>query len=386
MTLRNHQPDRPKIALASSGLFHVRRGYETVMLDTCIHLKGRVNVALLAGTPDATYADTEVIHVPTIPRNHPLMSYLFPAGETQRYRYEQFSMALSGFLAGLWQQYDIIHFSDPGLGGALLKLRGWFRLKYRLLFANGGPMNPSDYQRFDHIQEYTPANRDRGLAEGIAAGQSTLIPIGVNPVDFQPDRPKADLRREWDLPPDGFIVLSVASPDEPYKRIPSIIENLAACGEPGLFLLLAGHNRGSAYAQETLALAEEKLPGRYRQLSVPYARIGELYGASDLFVLASLNEGFGKVYLEAMAAGLPVLCHDNANTRWIVASEASRIDMENREALISAIRRLKVSEAARRSMVDANRAGLDQRFTWEVLADQYLSMYHRALAGGAADG
>jgi glycosyltransferase involved in cell wall biosynthesis len=40
---------------------------------------------------------------------------------------------------------------------------------------------------------------------------------------------------------------------------------------------------------------------------VPPSRLNELYAASSLFVMPSLVEGFGQVYLEALAQGCPVL-------------------------------------------------------------------------------
>ena len=56
---------------------------------------------------------------------------------------------------------------------------------------------------------------------------------------------------------------------------------------------------------------------------LPHSRLGELYRTADVFVFPSLFEGFGKVVLEALASGLPVITTLN------VADESCVVNGEN---------------------------------------------------------
>jgi glycosyltransferase involved in cell wall biosynthesis len=50
---------------------------------------------------------------------------------------------------------------------------------------------------------------------------------------------------------------------------------------------------------------------------------------ADIFVLWSLKEGFGLVYIEALRAGLPVLAHDFPVSREVLQSEGIFADFRN---------------------------------------------------------
>jgi len=74
-------------------------------------------------------------------------------------------------------------------------------------------------------------------------------------------------------------------------------------------LVLAGDGETRA---ELEALAGEHLPGRALFLGqVPRARLRDVYSAADLFAFPGIRESLGMVYLEAQAAGLPVVAFDN---------------------------------------------------------------------------
>jgi glycosyltransferase involved in cell wall biosynthesis len=49
----------------------------------------------------------------------------------------------------------------------------------------------------------------------------------------------------------------------------------------------------------------------FKVITVPKNEIKYLYMLSDFFVLGSLEEGFGLVFIEAMSHGLPIFCHED---------------------------------------------------------------------------
>ncbi|HEY9686708.1 MAG TPA: glycosyltransferase family 4 protein [Coleofasciculaceae cyanobacterium] len=370
-----------RVALVATGLSHVQRGYESFVLDLYEALKDVADVTLFKGSgPDAP---PNVYTVPTLRRNAPLVQKLCPNDESKRYLYEQISTALSGWALGYWKNYSVIHFCDPTFGNVLNRLKKQFNYDYQLLFANCGPFQPEDYRQFDHIQEFTPLFLEQAKGT-IRKTRLHLNPMGIWTERFRTDSDQAALRREFDIPQDKFVILCVASLDDPAKRIRFLIDAVAGLNDDRIHLVLAGQNENTPYAQGTLAEAEAKLSGRFRYVAVPSLRIAEIYNASDLFILPSLQEGFGKVYLEAMASRMPLLVHNYPNTQWIVKTPESLIDMEDMGALQAAIALMRdesgtgLSDLAR-SMAEINFEWVNERFHWKNLRDEYLQMYERIL-------
>jgi len=86
------------------------------------------------------------------------------------------------------------------------------------------------------------------------------------------------------------------------------------------------------------------------------AAVAAAYRAADLFALPSRHEGYGMVYAEAMAAGLPVVAADIAATRALIPPAAGRlVPPGDAAALARALRALLGDPAARRR---AGRAAL----------------------------
>lgn len=127
--------------------------------------------------------------------------------------------------------------------------------------------------------------------------------------DFLPgDRQAA--RARFDIPAAAFCILSVGRLDsrERYKGHDRVIRALPALrGErPEVLYLISGEgddrSRLEALAEETAVTDSVRFIGHVSRDSLP-----DLYRAADLFALPSTGEGFGIVFLEAMACGTPAL-------------------------------------------------------------------------------
>jgi phosphatidylinositol alpha-1,6-mannosyltransferase len=109
---------------------------------------------------------------------------------------------------------------------------------------------------------------------------------------------------------DQFVILSVGRLDarEKYKGHDRIIPLLPDLAPPGrdIVYLIAGEGddrpRLEALAREQGAEHRVRFLGH-----VPRAELPDLYRAAQLFALPSRGEGFGIVFLEAMACGVPAI-------------------------------------------------------------------------------
>ena len=110
---------------------------------------------------------------------------------------------------------------------------------------------------------------------------------------------------------------------------------------------------------------------------VPRDMVVSAYHEADLFLLASTNECFPVVAVEAMAAGLPFISTDCGNVRDLPGG----VVVSSVEEMARAIRRLGGREAEWEKLSQAGRAKWEREFTWEKIVDAYQSLYLRLCRG-----
>src|SRR5262249_30186817 len=88
-------------------------------------------------------------------------------------------------------------------------------------------------------------------------------------------------------------------------------------------------------------------------------------------------EGFGIVFLEAAAAGVPVIGGRTGGVPEALEEDVTGmlVSGTDHDELLSAISRLATSPALRRRMGDAGRRRVRQHFTWERAAAQVASIH-----------
>lgn len=84
------------------------------------------------------------------------------------------------------------------------------------------------------------------------------------------------------------------------------------------------------------------------------AAVAAAYQDASLFVWPGVNEAFGMVYLEAQAAGLPVVAQDRAGVREVIASSKSLVPEGDPQAVAHAIDKLLADPAEYQSVSKAS--------------------------------
>ncbi len=310
-----------------------------------------------------------------IRRTGRLASFLGKCIHRNGYVVEQLSTFPSMVRAIRRKRPDIIFYSDSNLGFQLFRWRKQIGVPFCLLFSNGGPCSPP-FPKTDFVHQVAPFYYDAAISAGEVPERHFMVPYGIR-VPNQPPIREIDslrsLRKKLRLPLVRSVILSVGWISREHKRMDYVIEELAKLPPPRPFLQLLGAMDGGS--KEIIDLGNRLLgQDNFAAASIPYEQVVDYYRAADIFVLASLREGFGRVYLEAMMHGLPVVAHRHPVIEFVVGKEGVLADLSKPgelTALLSGENTLKATVEER----ERRWRNVRDRFGWDVLASQYRSMF-----------
>ena len=366
-----------KVTLFCPGLGFIQRGFETLTREVYYAVKksSKLTVTLFQGDGEQCEGATQI----WAPRRNSFFWEL-PLLRNFRYRkYLSYQLECLVFTIPLiWHCFrkkpELIYFSDSSPAEILMKLRKLISPKTKFLYCNGAPAPPEVYKRYDFVQVMTPKHHQEALTAGMPEDRLFLVPQGLNCEMFQVEQSE-QLRERFKLPREKFVILSVGAITASHKRMDWIIEEFSKLDSEWFHLWIVGQKElGTDQIEQ---LAREKLPSNnYTFETLPYDSMPLVYAASDIFTLASLNEGFGRVYVEAMASALPVIAHDTPNTRWILGeSNPGLCDMTEPEALSQKIKQLTTNPEQAKQLADTNRQRAFEQFDWERIRPQYEEMF-----------
>ncbi|MBN2517867.1 MAG: glycosyltransferase [Candidatus Altiarchaeota archaeon] len=114
--------------------------------------------------------------------------------------------------------------------------------------------------------------------------------------------------------------------------------------------------------------------------STPNDELIRYYNLADIFVLPSLHEGMGIVFLEAMACGLPVVTTKTGGmTDFVVDGKTGLlVEAKNSKQLADALIKV-VGDRGYRERLSRNVGEMVKGYTWEKSAERYLRAYEEAM-------
>jgi glycosyltransferase involved in cell wall biosynthesis len=222
---------------------------------------------------------------------------------------------------------------------------------------------------------------------GIPATKLTVLGNGVDLTRFRPDRADPAARRarraEWGADDDTVVVGAVGRLvwEKGYRELFAAARALAGHRPRIRFVVIGGLDQAKAdqLGPDDLAAATRDAD----LLSLGHRDdVADLYGAMDLFVLASYREGFPRAAMEAAASGVPIVATDIRGCRQVVdhGRTGLLVPVRDEAALANAIRRLADDPASRTSMARAALAKAAAEFDDRRIVETTLETYERLLA------
>jgi len=179
------------------------------------------------------------------------------------------------------------------------------------------------------------------------------------------------------LPPHARVLLTVGRliSSEPGKGVDSVIRVLSDILKvvPDVFYVVIG---GGDLQPRLKELAEES-PARDRILFIGKLKLEQLrqyYSRSDIFVMPSRQEGFGVVFLEAMALGKPVIAGNHGGAPEIVQNGVTGflVNPDDPQALADRLIQLLRDESLSRKMGDAGRQRVEENYTFSRFQEKLI--------------
>jgi phosphatidylinositol alpha-1,6-mannosyltransferase len=215
------------------------------------------------------------------------------------------------------------------------------------------------------VSEYT---RKKALRLGVNPARVRVLP---NAVEGGVTRPPAV--RAPDAPP---VLLFVGRMDERYKGQMELLDAMVLLRRrlPALRLVFVGEGRSLPH-WKTEVIRRDLVQAVEFRGRLSDQELARAYAEATLFAMPSENEGFGLVYAEAMARGLPCIGSDrDAAGEVIVHGETGfLVPTGNSTALADAILALVRSPALRIRMGEAGRRRYQENFTPEKYRTRLLA-------------
>ena len=235
----------------------------------------------------------------------------------------------------------------------------WLRapIRYMLNAADEVVGQSSDTVR--HVSEIYGVNRP-----------VELIPLGIE----RPPAVTGAPREALGLPSAAFVMVTIGRLVA-RKSTLQLLQALASCDRPDVHLVVVGDGPDMAILHSAAAAAG--VAERVHLLGqVSDGQKYQALAAADIFVSTSQHEGFGLVFLEAMAFGLPVVCYDRGGqTDFLKSRETGHVIKLNDLAdFTRAVVELHDQSAVRRA-IGRNNLQRVEAFFIDRCAERYENLF-----------
>ena len=204
-------------------------------------------------------------------------------------------------------------------------------------------------------------------------GRIEIVPLGIPPHRFE-----AVSRERFGLGEDEFVAVTIGRIVR-RKGLSYLLDALAGAEIEGLKLMVVGDGPERAnLARQAQALGLGDVVQFIGQASDEEKF--QLLSVADLFVMASLHEGFGIIFLEAMSEGLPMVATNVGGQTDFLTDEVNAllVPPEDSAALRDAVRRAAGDDGLRARMKENNLRDV-KRFEIRRIAERHVELFEELI-------
>jgi len=299
---------------------------------------------------------------------------------------------LPGLLAGLGKiEADVVCASSFPLMHMHYAAMAARRLGVPLVLHGG--LHPQDGWGFDRKVIYrliekadayianTNYERDFLLGKDIDGRKIHVVGVGTDPEKFA-EADGTDIRRRYGL--NGCPVITFVGQQGGHKGIETLLKAMPLVWRqaPEARLMIAGSR--TKYSEVLDAVIAGFEPAQRAKIVIinnfSEDEKPQIIAAGDILALPSGFESFGITFLEAWAAGKPVIGCRSGAIPSVVSDGLNGIlvDYKDHRELAGALLELIFDTEMRRRLADEGREHVLKNYTWEIVAGKFRSIYYKA--------
>ena len=300
----------------------------------------------------------------------------------------------SGLRELLERPWDVIHCWEEPYVLAAAQIARRARRPARLVLATFQNIDKRYPWPVSAFERYTMARADGWIAfgrtvhealagrAGYGSTPSSVIPPGVDMERFRPDLRAGDAIRERLGWAGGDRVVGFLGRFVEQKGIGLLLEALRRASSPWRALFVGG-----GVLEPALREFAASFPGRVHvETGVPHDEVPAWLSAMSVLCAPSQTtsawrEQFGRMLIEAMACGVPVIASDSGEMPTVLGDAGVVLAEEDVTAWAGAIDRLLGDAALLRAYAAAGLERANARFAWAVVARAHLAFFEALTEG-----
>lgn len=276
------------------------------------------------------------------------------------------------------RQYDVVHFNAPQIAIRRFELGKMLGAKTVVSFRGQDfTFHPDRYDRLlreaDHLHFISQHLLDEARGRGYEGEKHSLIPPMV---DTELYAPPAQLRSRGTMPFQLFTAARLSWT----KGFEFALQAVALLVEQGIDLHYSIAGNGEDEASVRYTIDELGLNERVHLLGLlSPEQVRDRMWASDLYLLASVTEGFNNSVLQAQACGLPVVCSDAGGLTENVVDGVTGLIARRRDAwdLADKVGALLHNPGLRLTMSENAARRAQEAFALPTVTSGFLELYSK---------